>query len=294
MLSIILYFANSKEIKGEFFVLQMKWIKIYLLFLIFVFCFYPGDAGAIGINSFRPPNGYLVSRSETGASARFMTDKGMTTLEGRHSFFSYRTNQNKPYEARRILEHYVRLLENAGGEVVWAENVSIGGKSFTGKVSSGGNETWISVEVKDLRNYNVSLLERSVAYIPSPHSAQNTQEMMDEAEALILLETVDKTRQLQLDVSFRAGSSALTSVPPQFGRIAVMMRMDQSYNFRVEAPIDFPPRGTSEERRLLARARQRAIYDALIAAGTPASRLTMEYLPGETPEEISRARIVLR
>ena len=269
-------------------------LKSYLLILIFAFCFYPGIADAIGINSFRPLSGYLVSRSDIGAGAvSFMTDNGMTALDGRYGFFSYRTNQRRPHSTQRILDHYMSLVKRAGGEIVWAANVSLGGRNFVGKVNTGGQETWISVQIRDLRNYDVSLLQRSVTAVPRRYSAQNTQAMKDSAEALILLETVDRTGQLQLDVSFKPGSAILRSSPSQLRRIAAMMRMDPSYNFRVEAPVDFPSTGTSEERRILARNRQRAIYDALVASGVPPSRLAVEYPLGQAPEEISRARIVL-
>ena len=268
--------------------------KVYLQFLILVFCLHPVTADAIGIGSFQPINGYLISKSDIGTEAvRLMTDKGMAALEGKHSYYSYHTNQKKPYSAQRVLEHYMGILEKLGGKVIWVEDISLGGKFFVGKVNINGDETWISVEVKSLRNYDVSLLERAVAEVPNLYSAQNTQTMIDDAEALILLKTVDKTKQLQLDASFKPGSAVLNSIPPQFKRIAVMLRMDDSYSFRVEAPVDFPAKGTTEERRLLARNRQRAIYDALIASGVPASRLTMEYPIGQDAEEITKARIVL-
>ena len=270
-------------------------VSLFLIFLINIFCLLPGTAGAIGISSFQPVNGYLVSESDSGReTVRFMTDKGMIALEGKYSYFRYRTNQRKPHSTRRILEHYMAVLEKAGGEVVWAANVSLGGRNFVGRVNVNGDETWISVEVKDLRNYDVSLLERAVPDVPKPYYAQNTQAMKDESEALTLLATVDRTKQLELDVSFKPGSAVLRPVPPQFKVIAAMMRMDQSYSFRVEAPVDSPPKGTSEERRLLRIARQRAIYDALVVSGVPSSRLTVEYPLGQDPEEISKARIVLR
>ena len=271
--------------------------KVYLLFLVFTFCFYPGNSEAVCVSSFQPIRGYLVSKSDVGSeSVRIMTDKGKAALKGKHSFISYRTNQKKPYSARRVLEHYMKHLEKAGGEVVWVEDASLGGKSFTGKVNNNGNETWISVHVKDLRNYDVSVIERTVTDVQKSYSTvlQNTQDMKDEAEARLLLGTVDKTKQLQLDVSFKPGSAVLNSIPPQFRRIAIMMRMDPDYNFRVEAPFDFPSKGTSEEKRLLARNRQRAIYDALVASDAPSSRLSIEYPLGQNPEEISKARIVLK
>lgn len=269
--------------------------KVYLLFLVLVFCLHIRTADAIGISSFQPINGYLVSKSDVGAeSVRFMTDKGMTALEGKHSYFRYHTNQRKPYTARMVLEHYMRLLEKAGGEVVWIENASLGGKRLVGKVNINGHETWISVEAKDLRNYDISFLERTLAEVPKPYYSRNTQAMINDAEAITLLATVDKTKQLQLDVSFKQGRSALSSIPPQFIRIAAMMRMAPDYYFRVEAPIDFPSIGTSEERRLLMKDRQMAIYNALIASGVPSSRLTTEYPLGHDPEEISKARIVLK
>jgi outer membrane protein OmpA-like peptidoglycan-associated protein len=238
--------------------------------------------------------GYVITHYSRGPGAyRFLTSDGETAAEGERTSIVYRTD-GVPASIPVILNGAASAITRAGGHVLWKENLSLGGRRLTGRVSTRDRVTWFHVEALDLRTYTVTtVVSQGTGEGPLPEIRPlNPEADRTQAEVIRMIETLDATGELTLPtVTFFSGQAYLESqADAALRKIVSVMDKSPSFRFRIEAPAD--PPGTPEERRALAQERREILFAALVALGADGRRLETE-LPLDAPPLPRQVRLIL-
>jgi outer membrane protein OmpA-like peptidoglycan-associated protein len=238
--------------------------------------------GARDHSLFRRPERYELFASSTADRAVvWPLADGTVSLTGRLTERSYRA-KGRPLSASALGYRFAEALRTAGGQLVFQENLALGGRRSVGRLSRPGYDVWAAQEVLSLREYRLSVLRvpkretpagRGEQPVLSPERARRYEE---EAQALELLYAVERAGKLEFPAAFDAGGSVLQKGRHETGfrKFALMMEKDPSLYFRVETYTD-SDRKPAEQRALL-RGRAAAVIDALTALGADGTRLTAE------------------
>jgi hypothetical protein len=178
-------------------------------------------------------------------------------------------------------------LSSAGGEVVFEENLSLGGRRIVGKIHREGREIWVTQDVTGLREYKLSLLEVKNAGKGVASRGIPARELEIEAEVLELLYTVDRTGKLEFPAKFK-GSVLQKGYENDFKKFAMLLDKDASLVFRVDTYTDSALKPA--EQRPLLRERTAALIEAMVASGADVARLKdgTESGPGAPLEDAGR------
>ncbi|GHV44652.1 hypothetical protein FACS1894204_02130 [Synergistales bacterium] len=227
-------------------------------------------AGARDHPLFKRPNGYRIVDYFSGDRAVTVSVEDRdVTLSGRLTEIFYYT-KGKPLSASTLGHRFLTALSAAGGEVVFEENLSLGGRRIVGRLNRGLREVWVTQEVTGLREYKLSVLEagtpgRGVASRDIPFY-----ELEVEAEVLELLYTVDRVGKLEFPAKFK-GNVLQKGYEADFKKFAMLLDKDPSLVFRVDTYTDSALKPA--EQRPLLRERTRALIEAMVAEGADRARL---------------------
>ncbi|MDR1048672.1 MAG: hypothetical protein LBL51_02860, partial [Synergistaceae bacterium] len=265
---------------------------------------------------FRRPDRYeLFASSSADRSVTWPIADGTLFLTGRLTELSYRAKgPQKPLSASALGWRFAEALLRAGGDLVFQENLALGGRRSVGRLSRSEYDVWVTQEVLSLREYRLSVIRvpkgwaitervpwgqafkdgyETRAREPEPLSPELTKKYEEEAQALDLLYAVERTGRLELPAVFFPGGSVLQKGRHEAGfrKFALMMEKDPSFYFRVETYTD-PDKKPAEQRALL-RERAAAAVDALTALGADGTRLTTEAGDGDSPPPVPRGLVRL-
>ncbi|GHS92719.1 hypothetical protein AGMMS50276_01230 [Synergistales bacterium] len=254
-----------------------KTVLVILLVLLSLFALPTGayavsTAGARDHPLFKRPNGYRIVDYFSGDRAMTisMEDRDVN-LSGRLTEIFYYT-KGKPLSASALGYRFLSALGNAGGEVVFEENLSLGGRRIAGRLNRDNRAVWVIQDVTGLREYKLSILEAKDPSKSDVVRGVPTRELETEAEVLELLYTVDRVGKLEFPAKFKAGGSVLQKgYESDFRKFAMLLDKDASLVFRVDTYTDTSLKPA--EQRPLLRERTAAIIEAMIASGADRARL---------------------
>jgi hypothetical protein len=255
-----------------------------LAWAIVVVCASSAFAANVGVRRdhplFKRPSGYEIVEYDVGERALALPRErfGAMPLAGRLTEIFYRT-EGQPLSSSALGVRFIASLQKAGGDVVYAENPGMGGRTIVGRLVREGRDVWVMQEAVSLREYHLAILETPVDRVyntPAAHPINDE----TEAQVLDLLHTVDRTGRLEFPARFPHGSSVLSKgYEADFEKCVMLMDKDPSLKFRVETYTDADLKPA--EQRTLLRDRLAGLVDTLIGMGVDKGRLTTEVPPGE-------------
>jgi hypothetical protein len=234
---------------------------------------------------FRRAAGYeIVKYSVEDRSAAFPLDDGNIFLTGRLTEIFYRTKR-QPLSFSALGSRFVSALRGAGGEIVFRENLALGGRRVVGKLARPGRDVWVMQDAVSDREYRLAILEAAAPGAGVIPPAVVSYDYEAEAQTLDLLDTVERTGKLDVPARFATGASALLKgYEADFKKCVMLMEKDPSLKFYIASYLD-PGLKPSEQRNLL-RERGAVLFEVLAAMGADRSRLTTE-LPASAPGDFT-------
>ncbi|MDR1622869.1 MAG: hypothetical protein LBS00_10890 [Synergistaceae bacterium] len=268
--------------------------KVALLTIVMVLCVSSGSAydtwGSRDHPLFHRPSGYDI--------AGYEVSDGVLTISGHSAFLSGKMTEityyarGGPLLPSQLALRFIASLQKAGGEIVFREEPSLGGRYVAGRLARPGRDVWVVQESTSLREYRLTILETS-----NPETSKGASPAVSpaadetEAQVLDLLRTVDRTGVLELPARFAAESSALSKgYEAGFKKVVMLMEKDSSLKFRVSTYTDSNLK-PSEQRALL-RDRARKLVDTLVSMGADKGRLAMDLSTGETANSAAAPGVV--
>jgi hypothetical protein len=254
------------------------WAAAFLLFLFLPGLSRPAESEPRGSRDhplFKRPAGYRIVNYFQGDRASVLPlESGAVSLSGQQTDILYRSD-GRPLSASALVQRFLTSLQGAGGEVLYQENPSLGGRRVVGKFIRPGRDVWVTQEVLSLREYRLTVIEERGKRRSLPASPVPTEALDKEAQVLDLLYSLERTGRLEFPVKFPARSSVpLKGYEKDFEKFVLLMEKDPSLNFRVETYTD-PDLKPAEQRTLL-RERRAALLGLLTNMGADGRRLTTE------------------
>ncbi|GHS85275.1 hypothetical protein AGMMS49957_01010 [Synergistales bacterium] len=284
--------------------LTRKTVSVILLVVLSLFAL-PASAGAVSTAGardhplFKRPNGYRIVDYFSGDRAVTVSlENRDVNLSGRLTEIFYYT-KSKPLSASALGHRFLAALRDAGGEVVFEENLSLGGRRVVGKLNRAGREVWVAQDVTGLREYKLSVIETRNPGNGLTSRDIPVRELEIEAEVLELLYTVDRVGKLEFPAKFK-GSVLQSGYESDFKKFAMLLDKDASLVFRVDTYTN-PTLKPAEQRPLL-RERTGTLIEAMVKCGADRARLKdgtesglgvpQEDVPKETPPSGVRLTLI--
>jgi hypothetical protein len=230
---------------------------------------------------FPRPAGYKIISYKSGNGSSEIPIPGNTLLlSGRQTEILYKT-EGRPLSPSALTERFLSALQKAGGEVIFLENPSLGGRRVLGRLPRAGRNVWVMQDSLSLRLFRLLLLDSaSGGNLPISREVSPDIRWEEEAQALDLLHIVDRTGRVELPVKFAAGQTVpLTGYESDFRKFVALTKKDPDLNFRVEVWTD--PGVAPVVQRTQATQRTAAVIDILTRMGVETGRLT----PGGAKDE---------
>ena len=204
----------------------------------------------------RMNNYYISSCEKNFNSFDFYVKEGTKTLEGDKTKIAYALQEGSPQPSfLQVRRNYGNAVKNIGGSVLFDED-----RRSTFKVTKGGKETWIALEVfNEGRNYELVVLEMAP--------------MIQEVTADAMYSALSKDGFMALYINFDTGKSDLK--PESQGiveQIAALLQAHPELKMSIEGHTDNV--GTPESNQALSSQRAKSVMNAVVQKGIAAARVT--------------------
>jgi len=203
----------------------------------------------------RMNNYYISSCEKNFNSFDFFVKEGTKTLEGERTKIAYCLQEGSPQPSfLQVRRNYGNAVKNIGGTVLFDED-----RRSTFKVTKGGKETWIALEVfNEGRNYELIVLEM--------------EPMTQEVTADAMYSALSKDGFMALYINFDTGKFDLK--PESKGiieQIAALLQAHPELKMSIEGHTDNV--GTPESNKTLSSQRAKSVMNAVVQKGIAAARL---------------------
>lgn len=204
----------------------------------------------------RMNNYYISACKKDFNSFTFYVKEGEKTQEGDMTKIQYSLQEGSPQTSfLQIRRNYGNAVKNIGGAVLFDED-----RRSTFKVTKGGKEAWIALEVfNEGRNYDLVILE----LVP----------MTQEVTADAMYSALSKDGFIALYINFDTGKS---DIKPEsvaiIGQIAALLKAHPELKVSVEGHTDNV--GTPQSNKTLSTQRAKSVMNAVVQKGIAATRLT--------------------
>ncbi|MDD5222443.1 MAG: OmpA family protein [bacterium] len=204
----------------------------------------------------RMNNYYISSCEKNFNSVDFYVKEGTKALEGERTYLKYTLQEGSPQPSfLQVRRNYGNAVKNIGGTVIFDED-----RRSTFKVTKGGKETWIALEVfNEGRNYDLVILEM--------------EPMTQEVTADAMYGALSKDGFIALYINFDTGKSEIK--PESQGiveQIAALLKAHPELKVSIEGHTDNV--GTPESNKTLSALRAKSVMNAVVQKGIAAARLT--------------------
>lgn len=202
-------------------------------------------------------NNYYISSCERNFNSfEFFVKEGSKTLEGERTKIEYYLRQGSSQPSfLQIRRNYSNAVKNIGGAILLDD-----GRRGTFKVTKGGKEAWIALEVfNEGRDYDLVILEMTP--------------MTQEVTADAMYSALNKDGFIALYINFDTGKS---DIKPEsvaiIGQIAALLKAHPELKVSIEGHTDNV--GTVQSNKALSTQRAKSVMNAVVQKGIAATRLT--------------------
>ncbi|MBM3311610.1 MAG: OmpA family protein [Candidatus Aminicenantes bacterium] len=185
----------------------------------------------------------------------FIKDEETKTVEGKKTHLNYRLKDGAQQPSQlQVRRNYTNALKTLGAALLHERD-----NYASWRLSKGGRETWIALQVYDDGwQYDLVILEVAA--------------MAQEVTANEMLEALNKDGYLALYINFETGKS---EVKPESGptvdEIVALMKANPGLKLSIEGHTDSV--GDPASNKTLSEARAKAVLAAVVKGGVDASRL---------------------
>jgi OmpA-OmpF porin, OOP family len=204
----------------------------------------------------RMNNYYIASCEKSFNSFDFYVKEGNKTLEGERTKIQYSLQEGSPQPSfLQVRRNYGNAVKNIGGIVLYDDD-----RRGTFRVTKGGKETWIALEVfNEGRNYELVIVEMEA--------------MTQEVTADAMYDALNKDGFIALYINFDTGKSEIK--PESMGtieQIATVLKAHPDLKVSIEGHTDNV--GTPQSNKTLSQQRAKSVMSAVAQKGVSVNRMT--------------------
>lgn len=207
----------------------------------------------------------IVDCKQNFDAAEFQLPEGTKTVEGHKTEVSYNLNEGAPAPSGlQICRNYSNAAKSLGGTIVYD-----GEGQLTARISKGGKDVWLGVEVYNGgRDYTLTIVEVGA--------------MTQEVTASAMLDALNKDGFIALHINFATGKADIEPASmPLVAEIAKLLKDNASLKVAFEGHTDNV--GTAAANKTLSEQRAAAVMAAVVKSGIASARLSAAGFGQEKP-----------
>jgi outer membrane protein OmpA-like peptidoglycan-associated protein len=239
-----------------------KQMMITLLLMIFTGTLYSQDTEGCRDHAMfnRLPNYNITECSVNFDQVQIMmADGNEIPVEGKKTFIYYtpKEENQQPPSFYQIVKNYENAISKYGGKKIFYNS-----DRATLKLKSEKGDVWLSLNNFESTNglgyYDITIVE--------------LEEMKQEIQAKDILEALNNDGRIALYINFETGKSSISAESQKIiDNIVTMLKDNPTLKISIEGHTD--NRGNAASNKTLSENRAKAVMNAVISKGIPASRL---------------------